>query len=43
MEGKYGPYLKVGTKNFGIPKEMDVTKLSVDDAIKIIDNKDKEK
>ncbi len=43
MEGKYGPYLKVGTKNFGVPKEMDVTKLSVDDAIKIIDNKDKEK
>jgi DNA topoisomerase-1 len=40
-EGKYGPYLKVGTKNFGIPKETDVTKLTVEDAVKIIDNKDK--
>ena len=42
-EGKYGPYLKVGTKNFGIPKETDVTKLTLEDAIKIIDNKDKDK
>lgn len=40
-EGKYGPYLKIGTKNFGIPKETDSTKLTVDEAIKIIDNKEK--
>jgi DNA topoisomerase-1 len=42
-EGKYGPYLKVGTKNFGIPKETNVAALSLDDAVKIIDKKDQDK
>ena len=38
-EGKYGQYLKMGTKNFGLPKETDTTALSLDDAVKIIDKK----
>lgn len=39
-EGKYGPYLKMGTKNFGIPKETKVDAVTLDDAIKIIDKKE---
>lgn len=40
-EGKYGAYLKVGTKNFGIPKETNLDALTLDEAVKIIDKKDK--
>lgn len=42
-EGKYGPYFKVGTKNFGIPKETNVTALTLEEAIKIIDKKGDDK
>lgn len=42
-EGKYGPYLKVGTKNFGVPKETNIAALTLEEAIKIIDKKDQEK
>ncbi|MEZ4705520.1 MAG: type I DNA topoisomerase [Bdellovibrionota bacterium] len=39
MEGKYGPYVKMGTKNFGIPKETDIEKFSLEQAVEIIDKK----
>lgn len=42
FEGKYGPYLKMGTKNFGLPDELKKDeakwkKLTLAEAVKIID------
>ena len=37
MKGKYGPYIKRGRMNFKIPKECDSDKLTLEDAIKIIE------
>ncbi|MCB0327156.1 MAG: type I DNA topoisomerase [Bdellovibrionales bacterium] len=39
MEGKYGPYVKMGTKNFGVPKETDVEKFTLEQAVEIINKK----
>ena len=39
MEGKYGPFLKMGTKNFGLDKELDLDKLTLAEAVKIINAK----
>ncbi len=38
-DGKYGPYIKVGTKNVGIPKEQkeQAAELSLEDALKIVE------
>ncbi|QQR93822.1 type I DNA topoisomerase [bacterium] len=30
MDGKYGPYLKFGTKNFKVPKDVDLEKLDLE-------------
>lgn len=40
MEGKYGPFLKMGTKNFGLDKEIDLEKYTLEDAVKHINSKD---
>ena len=37
--GRYGPYLKWGKNNYAIPKEYKDKELSLEDALKIIDNK----
>ena len=37
--GRYGPYLKWGKNNYAIPKEYKGKELSLEDALKIIDNK----
>jgi DNA topoisomerase-1 len=36
LEGRYGPYIKHGTKNYKIPKELDANTLSLDEALKLI-------
>ncbi|MCB0272049.1 MAG: type I DNA topoisomerase [Bdellovibrionales bacterium] len=40
MNGKYGPFLKMGTKNFGLDKEIDLDKLTLEEAVKIINSKE---
>ncbi len=40
MEGKYGPFLKMGTKNFGLEKDVDIKKLDLAQAVKIIKAKE---
>ena len=37
--GRYGPYLKWGKNNYAIPKEYKDKELTLDDALKIIDDK----
>jgi len=39
MEGKYGPFLKMGTKNFGLDKDIDLEKYTLEDAVKHINSK----
>ena len=36
-EGRYGPYLKIGTKNVSIPKGQDLEKLTLDQALPWVD------
>ena len=38
LNGRWGPYLKVGKQNIRIPKDMDVSKLSYEDCLKLIEN-----
>jgi DNA topoisomerase-1 len=38
-DGKYGPYIKFGSKNIGIPKDLEPDKLRLEEAVKIIANK----
>jgi len=38
-KGRYGYFLKMGTKNFGLPKEIKPEELDIKEAIKIIDAK----
>ena len=39
LNGRYGPYLKMGKKNFRIPKTQDPEKLTLEEAQAIIDKK----
>ncbi|CAN5312791.1 type I DNA topoisomerase [soil metagenome] len=41
MEGRYGPYLKYGKKNVSLPKEMEPEKVTMADAVRVIDEKGK--
>jgi DNA topoisomerase-1 len=43
LNGRYGPYITKDKKNFRIPKGSDVTKLTKEDCIAIIENNDKPK
>ncbi|HVJ63935.1 MAG TPA: type I DNA topoisomerase [Bdellovibrionota bacterium] len=36
LEGKYGPYLKLGKKNFSVPKEIDAATLELPKVIEIV-------
>jgi DNA topoisomerase-1 len=38
LNGRWGPYLKVGKLNFRLPKDMDVDKLSYADCVKIVES-----
>ncbi len=37
LKGRWGPYLKVGKKNFRLPKDVDVESLSYEDCVKIVE------
>ncbi len=39
MDGRYGPYIKHGKKNIGLPKDTDPAKFSLGDAINLIAEK----
>jgi DNA topoisomerase-1 len=39
LEGKFGPYAKIGMMNLSLPKGSDVAKMTMDDVIKIRDEK----
>lgn len=41
MTGRYGPYLKYGRKNVSLPKGMEPEKVTVADAVRVIDEKGK--
>jgi len=41
MDGRYGPYLKYGKKNVSLPKEMEPEKVTMADAVRVIDEKGK--
>ena len=41
LEGRYGPYIKKGRKNYKLPKDTDPSKISLDEIKQIIDNTDK--
>jgi len=41
MEGRYGPYLKYGKKNVSLPKDMEPEKVTMADAVRVIDEKGK--
>jgi DNA topoisomerase-1 len=43
LEGRYGPYIKQGRKNYKIPKGKDATSLELEDCLKIIENDSKSK
>ncbi|MCF8227631.1 MAG: type I DNA topoisomerase [Bacteroidales bacterium] len=38
LKGRYGPYIKIGRKNFKIPKDQDPEKLSLEDCYKIAED-----
>lgn len=38
LEGRYGPYIKFGKKNFKIPKDKEAKDLTVEDCIELIEN-----
>ncbi len=39
LEGKYGPYIKMGTKNFTIPKDESPDKIDLNRAVQIVEGK----
>lgn len=39
MTGRYGPYIKVGKKNISLPKDAEVDSFSMDDAVRLIEEK----
>ena len=41
LDGRYGPYFKYGKKNISLPKDVDVEKFSVEDALELIKKKAK--
>ena len=41
MTGRYGPYLKYGRKNVSLPKGMEPEKVTMGDAVRVIDEKGK--
>jgi DNA topoisomerase-1 len=41
LDGRYGPYFKYGKKNISLPKDTDLDKFSVDDALELIKKKEK--
>lgn len=41
MSGRYGPYLKCGKTNYALPKEFKDKEPTLDDALKIINAKNK--
>ncbi|MEX1268431.1 MAG: type I DNA topoisomerase [Balneolaceae bacterium] len=41
MSGRYGPYLKYGKKNVSLPKGMEPEKVTMGDAVRVIDEKGK--
>jgi DNA topoisomerase-1 len=41
LEGRYGPYIKQGRKNYKIPKGKDATSLELEDCLSIIENDSK--
>ena len=43
LNGRYGVYLKSGKTNVSIPKETDLEKFSIDDAISLLEEKLNEK
>ena len=38
LEGRWGPYIKFGKKNFKIPKDKEAKDLTVEDCIELIEN-----
>jgi len=43
LEGRYGPYIKQGRKNYKIPKGKDAASLELEDCLKIIESDSKSK
>lgn len=43
LNGKYGPYIKVGRKNVGVPKDIDPTTLTLEKCLEIFENPPKKK
>ncbi|MDX1636407.1 MAG: type I DNA topoisomerase [Balneolaceae bacterium] len=41
MDGRYGPYIKYGKKNISLPDDVDPESVSMDDAVKLIAEKEK--
>lgn len=41
LDGRYGPYFKYGKKNISLPKDADVNKFSMEDAVELIKKKAK--
>jgi DNA topoisomerase-1 len=41
MDGRYGPYIKVGRKNISLPDDVEPEKVSLDQAVKLIAEKGK--
>ncbi|REL38458.1 type I DNA topoisomerase [Rhodohalobacter sp. SW132] len=41
MDGRYGPYLKYGKKNVSLPDDMEPEKVTMADAVRVIDEKGK--
>jgi DNA topoisomerase-1 len=42
-EGRYGPYVKHGAKNAGLPKDKDPTQVTLDEAVEILQAKKESK
>jgi DNA topoisomerase I len=38
LNGKYGPYIKIGRKNVGVPKDKDPEKLTLEECLEIVKN-----
>ena len=43
LNGRYGPYLKVGKKNYKLPKDVEPAKLSYEDCVEIFQKQSKSK
>ena len=41
LNGRYGPYIKSGKKNYKIPKNLDPTKITIDDCLNLISKSSK--